>query len=156
MTLETATTGVGSRFFPLPARSSATSFYSVSQRLYKAYYAKGMPVLKKEDHAQTTYLYYERQILEQSKEWNSSLNAVLVDFWESIVSLFAKSYTTRAFHRNWFTSSSILSPVLFSLAIDRVMRNVTQGKRQEWQWTVTSILDTSSRRQSTSIPPPTK
>ena len=33
LAMETATTGVGSRYFPLPARASAASFYSVWQRL---------------------------------------------------------------------------------------------------------------------------
>lgn len=35
----------------------------------------------------------------------------------------------------------ILSPVLFSLAIDWIMKNTTYGKRQGIQWTLTSILE---------------
>lgn len=35
----------------------------------------------------------------------------------------------------------ILSPVLFSLAIDWIMKNIKKGKRQGLQWTLTSILE---------------
>ena len=35
----------------------------------------------------------------------------------------------------------ILSPILFSLAIDWIMRNVTDGRRQGLQWTLTSVLE---------------
>lgn len=35
----------------------------------------------------------------------------------------------------------ILLPVLFSLAIDWIMKNITEGKRQGLHWTLTSILE---------------
>ncbi len=35
----------------------------------------------------------------------------------------------------------ILSPILFSLAIDWLMRSITQGKSQGIQWTLTSLLE---------------
>ena len=35
----------------------------------------------------------------------------------------------------------ILSPILFSLAVDWLMRNVTRDKRQGIQWTMTSVLE---------------
>lgn len=35
----------------------------------------------------------------------------------------------------------ILSPMLFSLAVDWLMRNVTEGRRQGIQWTLTTVLE---------------
>ena len=49
----------------------------ITKAVENIYYAKSRSVLEKEDHAQITYSYYVRQILEQSREWNT-VYAVLI------------------------------------------------------------------------------
>ena len=121
------------------------------------------------------HIFVLRQILEQSREWNSTLYVAFVDFEKAFDSLHRKSlwkilrhygipqklvdiikslyenFECRVTHSNNLTEpfkvntgvkqGCILSPVLFSLAIDWIMKNVTQGKRQGLQWTLTSVLE---------------
>ena len=69
----------------------------------------------------------------------------------NIIQSLYKNFECRVIHNNELTEpfkvdtgdkqGCILSPILFSLAIDWVMRCSTQGKRQGIQWTLTSQLE---------------
>ena len=69
----------------------------------------------------------------------------------NIIQSLYKNFECRVIHNNELSEpfkvntgvkqGCILSPLLFSLAIDWVMRCSTQGKRQGIQWTLTSVLE---------------
>ena len=62
-----------------------------------------------------------------------------------------ENFECRVIHNNQLTEpckvetgvkqGCILSPLLFSMAIDWIMRRTTEGRRQGIQWTLTSLLD---------------
>ena len=116
-----------------------------------------------------------RIILEQSKEFNSPLYAVFIDFekafdsldrevlWqlmkhygipEKIITIIRNTYRgmqCRVVHEGKLTESfevttgvrqgCLLSPFLFLLAVDWIMRKATEGKRNGIQWTLFEQLD---------------
>lgn len=67
-----------------------------------------------------------------------------------IIQSLYENFEYQMIHRNQLTEpiavntevkqGCILSPVLFSLEIDWIMKNITQGKKQGLQWTLASIL----------------
>ena len=69
----------------------------------------------------------------------------------SIIKSLYKNFQCQVIHNNQLTEpfkvetgvrqGCILSPMLFSLAIDWLMRRVTQDKKQGIQWTLTSVLE---------------
>ncbi len=116
-----------------------------------------------------------RIILEQSKEFNSPLYSVFIDFekafdsldrnilWQlmkhhgipdKIISLIHSTYRgmeCRVVHEGQLTDpfkittgvrqGCLLSPFLFLLAVDWIMRRATEGKRNGIQWTLLQQLD---------------
>jgi len=69
----------------------------------------------------------------------------------NIIQLLYQNFECRVLYNNKLTEpfevktgvkqGCILSPILFSLANDWIMRNVTDGRRQGLQWTLTSVLE---------------
>ncbi len=69
----------------------------------------------------------------------------------SVIQSLYKSFECRVIHNSELTEpflvetgvrqGCILSPILFSLVIDWLMRSVTRGKHQGIQWTLTSLLE---------------
>ena len=69
----------------------------------------------------------------------------------NIIQSLYDEFECRVIHNNQLTEpfmvntgvkqGCILSPLLFSLAIDWLMRGVTQGRRQGIQWTLTTVLE---------------
>lgn len=68
-----------------------------------------------------------------------------------IIQSLYENFECQVIHRNQLTEpiavnnevkqGCILSPVLFSLEIDWIMKNITQGKKQRLQWRLPSILE---------------
>ena len=114
------------------------------------------------------HIFTLRQILEKSKEWNAPLYANFIDFERAIGSIHRNSLRKLLRHY-WIPSNfikmlyiqvicntaltdafsmttgvkqgCILSPLLFFLGIDLVLRQVTSGGRRGIRWTLTSVLE---------------
>jgi hypothetical protein len=95
-----------------------------------------------------------RVILEQSNEFNSSLYTVFIDFTKAFDNLdrdvlwqlirhYGIPAKCIAIIRNTYTGmqSKSVSPLLFLLAVDWIMKKATDGRRNCFQWTMFNHLD---------------